>query len=142
MTRQYDTKYKKLKKMKNSKAVNIMFFAAGVLLWFLAFHYVGQWVGYFQLARRIGAESADGIKLGLPIVVGLATFIILRTNTKATYFVSDCMDELFRVVFPGSREVKIGTLWVIVLVILAGVFFGGLDWAITKVVKSIIGIKS
>lgn len=128
--------------MKNSKVVNILFLAAGALLWFLSLHYLSQWIGYFQLPRRIGAEAADLLRHGLPILFGIILFLSLRSWTKASHFVSDCVDELFRVVFPGSKEIKVGTTWVILLVILAGIFFGALDWGITNVIKRLIGLES
>lgn len=128
--------------MKNSKVVNIVFLVAGALLWLVSLHYITQWVGYFQLSRTIGSEAADLVRHGLPIALGIALFAILRAWTKATHFVSDCVDELFRVVFPGSKEVKVGTVWVITLVILAGLAFGALDWGITQVIKRLIGLES
>jgi preprotein translocase SecE subunit len=128
--------------MKNSKVVNVVFAAAAGLVWFLLLHYLAIWSGSFQLARRVGAGGADAIRQGVPLILGIATFVILRTNTKATYFVSDSLDELFRVVFPGPREVKIGTAWVITLVILAGIIFGALDWGINSIIKSLIGIRT
>lgn len=128
--------------MKNSKFVNLLFLAAGILLWFLTLHYFSQWAGYFQLPRRIGAEAADLVRHALPIALGAALFFALRAWTKAAHFVSDAVDELFRVVFPGSKEIKVGTTWVIVLVILAGLFFGALDWGITNVIKRLIGLES
>lgn len=111
-------------------------------MWFLSLHYISQWVGYFQLPRHLGAEAADLIRHGLPIVLGIGLFLTLRAWTKATHFVSDCVDELFRVVFPGSKEIKVGTVWVIMLVILAGIAFGALDWGLGQVIRRIIGLES
>lgn len=125
--------------MKNSKFVNLLFIASGALIWFLAFHYVERLSGYFQLARSIGNGPAEAVRHGLPIVLGILTYFILRTNTKAYNFVNDCVDELFRVVFPGAREVRIGTFWVITLVIFAGIIFGVLDMGIVFVIRKLIG---
>ena len=128
--------------MKNSKVVNLVFLSAGAIIWFVALHYVAQWVGYFQLPRRFGPEAADLIHHGLPLLLGVTTFLILRSNNKSSHFVSDCLDELFRVVFPGKKEVRMGTAWVIILVVMAGIAFGALDWLIVSGVKMLIGIKS
>ena len=128
--------------MKNSKVVNLVFLAAGAILWFLALHYVGQWIGYFQIPRRVGPEAADLMRHGLPILVGVSCFLLLRSNVKASHFVSDSLDELFRVVFPDGKAVRVGTIWVITLVILAGLIFGALDWCIVSGIKWFIGIKA
>jgi preprotein translocase SecE subunit len=128
--------------MKNSKVVNLVFLGAGALVWFLTMHYLGVWMGYFQVSRRLGPEAADLIRHVLPIVLGVLTFIIFRKNIKANHFVSDSVDELFRVVFPESKAIKIGTVWVITIVILAGLSFAALDWGITSVLKSVIGVGS
>ena len=87
--------------MKNSKLVNLLFLTAGALVWFITLHYLGVWIGYFQLPRRIGAEYSDFLRHGLPIVLGVLTFVILRANLKASHFVSEAVDELTRVVFSG-----------------------------------------
>lgn len=128
--------------MKNSKFVNLVFLAAGALIWFIALHYITQWSGYFQLARHVGPEMADVIRHALPILLGVLTFTILRTNTKSKYFVSDSVDELVRVVFPDAKAVQVGTVWVITLVIITGIIFGALDWGITNVIKKLIGIRT
>ncbi len=125
--------------MKNSKVVNILFLAAGALVWFLSFHYLDRAVGYFQLSRHLGGDTSDVIRHGLPLVLGAVAFFVLRRSTKASHFVSDSVDELIRVVFPGPREVRVGTFWVITLVLLAGVLFGVLDMGITSAIRRIIG---
>ena len=128
--------------MKNSKFVNLLFLAAGAIVWFISLHYFAIWSAYFQLPRRVGGGTADTLVNALPIVLWIGTFAILRANRRASQFVGNCIDELVLVVFPGAREVRIGTFWVTILVILSGMFFGGLDWCIVGVVKYVIGIRA
>jgi preprotein translocase SecE subunit len=120
------------------KYVNLLFLLAAGVVWFLSQHYVRVLVGRFQLGRMIGG-SAEIIETALPILLALATFLLLRANSKSYSFTGDAVAELTRVHFPGSKEVKIGTVVVIVTVLLAGVFFGFLDLGINAVIKAILG---
>jgi preprotein translocase SecE subunit len=124
--------------MGHKKYVNLIFIAAGALVWFLAAHYVDVLIGYFQLGRRIGA-GADVIHIGLPLLLGMGTFAALRFNNTCFQFVSDAFDELVRVIFPGPREVRVGTIVVVVTCLLAGAALGVLDLFLRGFVQTVIG---
>ena len=125
--------------MKNSKFVNLLFISASAIVWYLSYYYLERIAGYFQLSRQIGNGPAEIVRHGLPIVLGAALFFVFKTNSKVSNFVNDCVDELYLVVFPGSKEVRIGTFWVITLVILAGIIFGLLDMGIVFTIRKLIG---
>lgn len=124
--------------MGHKKYVNLVFIAAAALIWFVSAHYVDVLTGYFQLGRRIGS-AAGVINEALPLVLGVTTFLILRLNNTCFQFVSDAVDELVRVIFPGPREVRVGTIVVIITCVLAGAALGVLDLGITSFVRAIIG---
>ena len=115
-------------KSDNSRTLHIIGFIAGAVVGFLTFRYM-EFISGSDLGRH-----------GMPFILGLTTFVTLRANTKASYFVSDCVDELIRVVFPDARAVKLGTFLVVTLVIMAGLIFGVLDMGITFVIKKLIGV--
>ena len=122
----------------NKKYVNFMFLLAAGILWFISKHYVEFLVGRFQLARTMGAGS-DVLLHGLPILIGVAVFIILRSNSTVYNFCTDSIGELVKVHWPSSKEVRLGTIVVILTVILAGIFLGLLDMGINAVIKAILG---
>jgi preprotein translocase SecE subunit len=97
---------------------------------------------YYFLARFnhiFAAKTTQSIFIYVLFSYSLATFLLLRANSKSYSFTGDAVAELTRVHFPGSKEVKIGTVVVIVTVLLAGVFFGFLDLGINAVIKAILG---
>ncbi|MBP7843322.1 MAG: preprotein translocase subunit SecE [Proteobacteria bacterium] len=123
----------------NKKYVNLLFILAGGIVWFLSQYYVRVLVGRFQLGRVLGSTPTEIIEQALPLLLGVATFVVLRTNTKSYAFSSDAIGELTRVQWPQSKDVRLGTIVVIVTVLLAGVFFGFLDMGIIAVIKAILG---
>ncbi len=123
---------------KYQKYVNALFLGAAAIVWLISQHYVGVAIGYFQLARKIGGGT-DFLQHGLPILFALVTFSLLRRNRHSHDFVSDSVGELTRVAWPTSREVRFGTIVVIITVILAGFILGLLDIGFTAFVKTLIG---
>ena len=123
---------------KLSKYVNALFLAAGALAWLITQHYAAVFVGYFQLARKIGAAS-DVIQHLVPLLVGLGVFVFLFRNKTSVEFTSDAVAELTRVTWPTKKEVRLGTIVVIITVILAGIILGGIDLAFGAIIRSILG---
>lgn len=125
---------------KYQKYVNALFIAAAFVVWLIVQHYLGVAVGYFQLGRTLG-PAVEWIQIALPLLAGAATFLALRQNQVVLNFTTDSIAELTKVSWPGTREVRFGTIIVIITVILAAVFLGILDVGITAVVKALIGVK-
>jgi preprotein translocase SecE subunit len=123
----------------NKKYVNLLFLVGAGIVWYLSQHFVGVVIGRYQLGRSLGTVAAEVLQHALPIMLSVATFVLLRTNSKSYAFTGDAMTELTRVQWPSSRDVRVGTIVVIVTVLLAGVFFGFLDLGIIAVVKAILG---
>jgi len=122
----------------HQRLVSALYVLAGALAWLISNHYVGYFIGYFQLGRKIGI-GADVIMHGLPLLIAGGVMLWMKMNRKVNTFCSDAMLELTKVSFPGSKEIRFGTLIVIVTVVLAGTFFGLVDMAFTAIVKTVIG---
>jgi preprotein translocase SecE subunit len=123
---------------KYQKYVNALFIAAGALIWFLAQHYTGVVIGYFQLGRKLGA-GADVMEQVVPLIFCVATFVILRQNKASYNFSMDATAELAKTSWPGQKEVRIGTIVVIITVLLSGLVLGGLDLIFTHIVRALLG---
>ncbi|MBS1985296.1 MAG: preprotein translocase subunit SecE [Bdellovibrionales bacterium] len=123
---------------KLSKYVNALFLLAAALVWLVSKHYVAVAIGYFQLGRKIGV-GADAMGHIIPLVLAVLTFVILSRTPKSSEFTSDAVGELARVSWPTARDVRIGTIVVIITVIVAGVFLGLVDIAFTAVIRGILG---
>jgi len=123
---------------KYSKYVNALFILGGVLVWFITSHYTEVAIGYFQLGRKIGG-AAIVLRHVLPLVLGVATFLLLRSSVPAVDFTADAVSELVKVNWPEKKQVYLGTVVVIITVLLAGVLFGVLDLGLTALVRAILG---
>ena len=123
---------------KFQKYVNALFLAGSALIWLVGSHYTETVISYFQLARKIGT-GADVLRHGLPIVLGILTFTLLRRSVTANNFSTDAVAELIRVSWPSQKDVQLGTVVVIVTVIACGIFFGMVDLGFTHLVRVIIG---
>lgn len=124
---------------KYQKYINALFFLAAAAMWLISHHYVIMAIGYFQLARKIGGGSTEVIQHTLPLLLAIATFAFLRNNSTTYNFTSDAVGELVKVSWPTQKEVRIGTIVVVITVIMAGIILGLIDLGYTSLVRSIIG---
>lgn len=122
----------------HQRLVSALFVLSGALSWLVTNHYTTALIGYFQLGRKIGV-GADVLQHALPLLVAAGVMLWMKLNRKVNTFVNDAMLELTKVAFPGAKEVRFGTLIVIVTVLLAGTFFGFVDMAFTAIVRTVIG---
>jgi preprotein translocase SecE subunit len=120
------------------KYINALFLAAGGLVWLFVRHYT-LWVsGYFQLGRKMGG-GAEVLEHALPILVGVITFFALRKNTASLNFTTNAVSELVKVSWPSAKDVRLGTIVVIITVIVAGIVLGFLDMGINASIRAILG---
>lgn len=122
----------------HQRLVSALYILGGGLAWLLSNHYTSSAVGYFQLGRKIGV-GADILLHGLPLLIAIGVMAWMKLDRKVNDFCSNAMLELTKVAFPGAKEIRFGTLIVIVTVILAGIFFGLADMAFTAIVRTVIG---
>jgi preprotein translocase SecE subunit len=122
----------------HQRLVSALYVLAGGLTWLISSHYTEYFVGYFQLGRKIGV-GADVVTHGLPLLLAAGVMIWMKLNTKVSNFCTDAMQELTKVQFPRSKEIRFGTLIVILTVVLAGTFLGLADMAFNAIVKTVIG---
>ncbi len=126
---------------KYEKYVNALFLIAGAIVWFVMKHYVTVWIGYFQLGRKLNPGLVSALEHGLPMLLGVVTFVILLKNVKSRTFTEDSVSELTKVSWPSQKEVRFGTIIVLITVTLAGIAFGLMDIAFTGLVKTLINLK-
>jgi preprotein translocase SecE subunit len=122
---------------KYEKYVNGLFVLAGAITWLVSRHYAIVAVGYFQLARKIG-PGADVLIHVLPFIIGIATFLILRRTQTTLNFTEEAVGELVKVSWPTTKEVRLGTIVVIITVLAAGVVLGVIDIAFTALIRTIL----
>ena len=120
------------------KYVNAMFLGASVVVWLIAQHYTAFVIGYFQLGRKLGGGT-DFLLHGLPLLMAILTFFLLRRNATSFNFTSDSVSELTKVAWPSQKETRLGTIVVIVTVIMAGAVLGLVDLGFMALIRVILG---
>jgi preprotein translocase SecE subunit len=124
---------------KYEKYVNALFLLGAALVWFVAKHYTVVIIGYFQLARSMGG-AADVLEHVIPFALGVMTFWLLRSRVSTHNFASDAVGELVKVSWPTAKDVRLGTIVVIITVCAAGVALGVLDLGIAAVIRYVLGV--
>lgn len=122
----------------HQRLVSALYVLAGAIAWLISNHYVAYFVGYFQLGRKIGV-GADVLIHVLPLLIAGSVMAWMKFNQKVNQFCNNAMLELTKVSFPGAKEIRFGTIIVIITVVLAGTFFGVVDLAFTAIVRTVIG---
>ncbi len=120
------------------KHVNLLFIAAGGLAWFISNHYLGVLFGNVQARGMMSPGVKDILGPALPVVVGAVTFIALRRNARAYSFSSDSISELTKMTWPTPKDTQLGTIVVIIAVLLAAIFFFGVDFSFNKLIRVLI----
>lgn len=75
---------------------------------------------------------------GLPIAVGLVTFMVLQFSPKVRVWADECISEVRKVVWPSKQEVTAMTVVVCVMVSLVGLGLGIFDFVSGQLVTAFI----
>ncbi len=62
------------------------------------------------------------------------------TNPNIVQFLQDVRQESTKVTWPSRRETAISTGMVFVMVVIASLFFLGVDWVLSNLMKLVFGI--
>ena len=62
------------------------------------------------------------------------------TNPNIAQFLQDVRQESTKVTWPSRRETAISTGMVFVMVLVASLFFLGVDWVLSSLMKLVFGI--
>lgn len=71
--------------------------------------------------------SIEFVQHGLPVVVGLGTFMILQFNKRINEYADEVVTEIKKVVWPSRRDTTAMTIVVCVLVVFAGFMLSAFD---------------
>ncbi|MBI4041164.1 MAG: preprotein translocase subunit SecE [Deltaproteobacteria bacterium] len=75
----------------------------------------------------------------IPLVIGGGIFWGLYNNTKSYVYATEVVQELKKVTWPKSLDVRSATIVVIIAVILAGSLLGLIDTVWSYIIRNIIG---
>ena len=83
-------------------------------------------------------RNEDALKHGLPIALGLITFLVLQFNGKVRVWADECIGEVRKVVWPSQKEVTAMTMVVCVLVTIVGFGLGLFDLLAGKLITTFV----
>lgn len=92
-------------------------------------------VTFGKVARLRNDET---LKHGLPIAIGLLTFLVLQFNAKVRVWADECISEVRKVVWPSKQEVTAMTVVVCVLVSFFGFGLGVYDFVAGHLVTTFV----
>lgn len=83
-------------------------------------------------------RNDDTLKHGIPIALGLITFLTLQFNTKVRIWADECITEVRKVVWPSKQEVIAMTVVVCVFVTVIGFGLGIFDFFAGQMVTGFV----
>lgn len=95
-----------------------------------------------SLAASFGAvarfRSIDLVAHGLPVAVGLITFLSLQFNRKVLLWADEVAVETRKVVWPSRRDTIAMTTVTCVMLLVSGAFLGVFDFVARNLIKMIL----
>lgn len=117
------------------KWVNLSFVIAAGLLAYIIHSLLIQFSGAYDLEARF--KNIELILTGVSLFFALVLFLYLSRSDKTNQFMNEVIVELGRVTWPSQSDTYRGTIVVMIMVLVAGFFLGGLDslwsWALSLV---------
>jgi preprotein translocase subunit SecE len=93
--------------------------------------------GYYVLGNQAAWMRWVAVALGLVLAGGVTA--ASKYGTALKQFVADSRVELRKIVWPNRQETGMTTLVVLVFLLIAGVFFWGLDLALAWATRALTG---
>lgn len=112
------------------------FIAAAALLYYIVFELASLIAGIYDLEARV--QNADLILRGSSILLGFILFVGLWRSDRANQFMNEVVVELSRVTWPTSKDSLRATVVVMIMVLISGLFLGGMDSLWTWMLQLVI----
>jgi preprotein translocase subunit SecE len=98
---------------------------------------IGGVAGYYVLGNQ--AAWLRWLAVAAGIVLGAVVIAVSKYGTALKQFMADSRIELRKIVWPKRQETGMTTLVVFVFLLIAGVFFWGLDLALAWATRALTG---
>ncbi|MBK9293077.1 MAG: preprotein translocase subunit SecE [Oligoflexia bacterium] len=120
----------------NKKIITVTYALSCVLLGFVVSLLMSLLATHFAFFARL--ETQTVFSNGVPVVVGLATFLFLQFNPTTVDFLDGVIGELKKVVWPTKKDTWLMTIVVVITLILSGVLVGLYDLFWAKVIELVV----
>lgn len=110
----------------NNKIITISFMVTGILLGIVAFILVDSLaaVATGGFGRFLGQ---DMVRHGLPVGLGIVTFVALQFNKRVLEWATEVVIELRKIVWPSRRDTMAMTIMVCIMLVISGLILGAFD---------------
>ena len=117
----------------NESLVNTAFAMFGILVYFVVSVLLEVLAGTFGAVQRI--RSIEAVQHGLPVALGIATFVFLFANKKTHTWADECVTEVRKVVWPSRKDTMAMTIVCCGMCLIAGIGFGIFDFFSSQLIK-------
>lgn len=109
----------------NSKILTVSFALTGAITAFALSLLIQAFAGIFGWVARL--SGVDAFKHGVPVVAGLAIFLVLQFNPRALAWGDEVVTELRKVVWPSRKDTTAMTIVVVIMVIISSLVVSAFD---------------
>jgi preprotein translocase SecE subunit len=124
----------------NNKVITVSFMIAGVLAGYIA-AFVLNTVAASTSGSVARTLSLDYIRHGVPILVGILTFLSLQFRKPVVDWADEVVAELRKIVWPSQKDTMNMTIVVCIMVLISGVVLGLFDFAASNVIDALINMN-
>jgi preprotein translocase SecE subunit len=117
----------------NQSIVNFAFVVCGFLGYFVTMVVFEVLADTFGPVARLRAMEVA--KHGIPVAVGLITFMTMFMKKNVHQFADECVVELRKVVWPSQRDTFVMAAVTCVMVIVSGMGLGVFDFISAQLIK-------
>ena len=117
----------------NESFISTSFAGAGILVYFMVSVFLEVAAGTFGVMARI--RSNEIVQHGLPVGLGLVTFLYLFMNKKTHAWADECVTEVRKVVWPSRKDTVSMTVVCCAMVLISGLTLGIFDFISGQLIK-------
>lgn len=120
----------------NKKIITVCFVIVGAIVWGTLSVLLNSLSGSFSFVARM--RAIELVNHGLPVGLGLLTFLYLQFNPKIVAWADEVIVEVRKVVWPSRKDTMGMTTVVCIMVVIAGVAFGVWDFISGNLIKMLL----
>jgi|SRR6185312_11354150 len=121
----------------NSKILTLSYAIVGALCGLTLHLLIKSFAGAFGIVARL--SDSDLVRHGLPVVFGLAIFLVLQLTPKINGWADDVVGELRKVVWPNRKDTTSMTIVVLIMVLISSALISTFDLLSGAIMKWIMG---
>lgn len=121
----------------NSKILTLAYAIVGALCGLTLHLLIKSFSAAFGVIARLA--DSDVVRHGLPVVFGLAIFLILQLSPKVNVWAQDVVSEIRKVVWPSRKDTTSMTIVVLIMVLISSALISTFDLLSGAIMKWIMG---